>query len=182
MGEIMNKEVYSRTKKTVDDWETPPYFFKLLEEKLLKAGTHFTLDACASPSNAKCEKYFTKEEDGLEQDWQGETVFVNPPFSHVAEWSQKCFEESQKKNTVVVMIIPPRTDTRYWDEWIMRCHEVLCCKGRVNFLKNGERTKNGSTFPLLIIIFKKTNRPNPILKMFYHKESDWRAVFKKKRR
>ena len=168
----MNKEVYSRTKRTVDDWETPPYFFKELERQILESGTHFTLDACASDSNAKCKKYYSKKENGLEQDWQGETVFVNPPFSHVAEWSKKCFEESQKENTFVVMIIPSRTDTKYWHEYIMKARAVLFCKGRVNFLKNGEKTKNSSTFPLVVVIFKKNGRTTPVMDSFYHKNGD----------
>ena len=67
----MNKEVYSRTKKSKDDWETPQYFFDLLDEEF-----HFTLDPCASFENKKCEKYYTEKDDGLMQNWTGETVFI----------------------------------------------------------------------------------------------------------
>ena len=80
----------------------------------------FTLDPCSTKENAKCKKYFTKEQDGLKQDWKGERVFVNPPFSQVNDkkdrkgWVWKCYEEGIKENTLVVLILPPRTDTKYW--------------------------------------------------------------------
>lgn len=70
------------------------------------------------------------------------------------------------------MIIPSRTDTGYWHEYVMKAHEIRFCKGRVNFLRNGARPKNGSTFALSIVIFKKTDNEYPIAKPFYHKEKD----------
>ena len=49
-----------------DLWETPQKFFDDLD-----ALFHFTLDACALPENAKCDRYFTPEQDGLSQPWGG---------------------------------------------------------------------------------------------------------------
>jgi phage N-6-adenine-methyltransferase len=163
----MNREVYSRTKWTSDDWETPPYFFKKLDDVF-----HFTLDACATAENTKCIRFFTKEQDGLKQDWEGETVFVNPPFSHIKKWAKKCYEEGMKSNTVVVMLCPSRTDTRYWHDYIMNADEIWFCKGRVNFLKNGKKPKHGSTFPLAIVVFDRERYVfcTPIkIKSFEHK-------------
>lgn len=59
-----------------DDWETPQDFFDKLNEQY-----HFTLDPCSSDTNAKCKKYYTAQDNGLEQDWGGEVVFCNPPYS-----------------------------------------------------------------------------------------------------
>ena len=59
-----------------DDWETPQQFFDKLNDEF-----HFTLDACATPKTAKCQKFYTKSENGLTKDWQGEVVFCNPPYS-----------------------------------------------------------------------------------------------------
>ena len=170
----MNKEGYSRTKNSKDNWETPKYFFDLLDKG---KEFNFTLDPCATKENMLCDKYYTIEDDGLKQDWGGEAVFVNPPFSHIAEWCKKCWFEGSKYNTTVVMILPSRTDTRYWHDYIMDANEIWFCKGRVNFLMGGKLPKRGgSNFPLSVVVFG--NRDNyercftPILKTFYHKEKD----------
>lgn len=160
----MNREVFSRTKKTIDDWETPDYFFKLLDKEF-----HFTLDPCATKENRKCKKFYSKEINGLNQDWENEIAFVNPPFSRIKEWVKKCYKEGQKENTIVVMILPSRTDTQYWHNYIMKAHEIRFCKGRVNFLINGKKPKNGSTFPLAIIVFKITDNKTPVISSFFHK-------------
>ncbi|MDD4401969.1 MAG: DNA N-6-adenine-methyltransferase [Desulfitobacteriaceae bacterium] len=70
---------------------------------------NFTLDPCATSENAKCAKFYTVTDDGLKQDWQGEVVFCNPPYGReIKLWVQKCYEESRKPNTTVVMLIPAR--------------------------------------------------------------------------
>lgn len=176
----MNREVYSRTEKTSDCWETPKYFFDLLDEEF-----HFTLDPCASHLNHKCKKYYTIDDDGLKQDWSGEVAFVNPPFGNIAEWVKKCYEESEKNRdftksdkNLIVMIIPSRTDTRYWHEYIMKARGIRFCKGRVNFLLNGQKPKNGSTFPLAVVIFKGSEFNYPPMKIstYYHKENNLREM------
>lgn len=154
----------SRTKNTKDYWETPPYFFKLLDDIF-----HFTLDPCAEPSTAKCEKYYTEQDDGLSKSWEGETVFVNPPFSNSAEWIEKCYYQSLARNTTVVMIIPSRTDTIVWHNYVMSASEIWFCVGRVNFLLDGIKPKNGSTFPLAVIVFKGDLVKYPSVQSFHHK-------------
>lgn len=73
-----------------DEWATPQYLFDELNAKY-----HFTLDPCATSDNAKCAKYFTKEMDGLAQDWGRETVFCNPPYGRgIDAWVRKCYEHS----------------------------------------------------------------------------------------
>jgi len=160
------------------------------------------LDPCATSKNAKCYKFFTKKQDGLKQDWIGERVFVNPPFSDIDKWVEKCYKEGQKKDTFVVMILPSRTDTGYWHKYIMRANEIRFCKGRVNFLiqcnycrkavlktilhkkkrfcqrcyntiiEDNKKVGSGATFPLVVVIFEKYNPEYPIIKPFYHKEKD----------
>ncbi len=170
----MNKEVYSRTKKTIDVWQTPKYFYELLNKKF-----RFTLDPCTDKNNwLGTKKYYTKEDNGLEQDWKGEKVFVNPPFSQVKDkknskgWVWKCYEEGIKENTLVVLILPSRTDTQYWHDYIMKANEIWFCKGRVNFLLNEEKPENGATFPLAIIIFKRFNLGFPTIQPFCHKKKE----------
>lgn len=96
-----------------DQWTTPQDFFDKLNDEF-----HFDLDPCADEYNHKCEEYFTREQDGLMQDWGGHTVFCNPPYGReIGKWVKKSWEES-KKNTTVVMLIPARTDTAYFHDYI----------------------------------------------------------------
>lgn len=147
----MNTEVMFSSK--TDQWATPQDFFDKLNKEF-----NFTLDPCADEFNHKCEKYFTKEEDGLLQDWQGETVFCNPPYGNkeAGLWTKKCYEESQKPNTTVVMLIPARTDRISFHEYIYRKAEIRFIKGRLRF---GDG-KNVAPFPSMVVIFKKERREN----------------------
>jgi len=107
----MNSALFS---SRCDEWATPQAFFDRLNEEF-----QFTLDACALPENAKCGLYFTPQDDGLIQDWGGHTVFCNPPYGRkIAIWVEKCWMESRKENTKVVMLIPARTDTVYFHRYI----------------------------------------------------------------
>lgn len=94
------------------DWETPQAFFDELDREF-----HFTLDPCATPETAKCKKYYTPTENGLLQDWSGETVFCNPPYGReLPKWIEKSAKES--KHAKVIMLIPARTDTIAFHEYI----------------------------------------------------------------
>ena len=75
-----------------NEWATPQAFFDELNREF-----SFTLDPCATPENAKCSRYFTKEIDGLAQSWKGETVFCNPPYGRdIAKWVKKAHEEVER--------------------------------------------------------------------------------------
>ena len=141
-----------QTQKTMfssesNEWATPQEFYEELTKKY-----NFTLDPCATHASAKCEKYFTKEDDGLSQDWAGETVFMNPPYGReIKKWIQKAYEESRKPKTVVVCLIPSRTDTKYWHEYCMKSHEICFVKGRLKF---GDAT-NSAPFPSAVVVFRE---------------------------
>lgn len=128
------------------DWETPTAFFNLVDEEF-----GFTLDAAADDANAKCDTYYTMRDDGLSQPWSG-TVWCNPPYGRgINEWVRKGFEEAEK-GSVVVMLIPARTDTVYWHDYVMRSHEVRLLRGRLVFGK-GEAMAN-APFPSALVVFR----------------------------
>ena len=136
------------------EWGTPKAFFDELDKEF-----HFNLDPCATEQNHKCDKYFTKEDDGLTQNWGGSRVFCNPPYgrSLTEKWVKKCYEESLKPNTLVVMLIPARTDTRWFHDYIYHKAELRFIRGRLRFELNGI-TQDSATFPSMIVIFGgKTN-------------------------
>jgi len=129
-----------------DLWSTPQDFFDKLDKEF-----KFNLDPCSTHENAKCKEYFTIAEDGLKQDWKGHTVFCNPPYGRaIKDWVKKCYEESLKPNTTVVMLIPARTDTKYFHDYIYKtAKEIRFLKGRLKF---GE-CKNAAPFPSMVVVF-----------------------------
>lgn len=138
----MNPVMYSSAS---DNWETPQDFFDALNAEF-----HFTLDAAASDENAKCARYFTKEQDGLAQDWTG-VVWCNPPYGReVGRWVAKA-AGSAEKGAVVVMLLPARTDTRWFHDYINGRAEVRFVKGRLKF----GGAKNSAPFPSMVVVFGK---------------------------
>tara|TARA_Y100000310_G_scaffold335578_1_gene417936 strand:- start:60 stop:542 length:483 start_codon:yes stop_codon:yes gene_type:complete len=129
------------------EWSTPQHFFDKLDDMF----GPFTLDPCANSSNYKVTAHFTEKDDGLDQDWGGEVVFMNPPYGRaIKDWIKKAYEESQKKNTTVVALIPARTDTKYWHDYVLKAHQLYFVKGRLKF-GNGE---NSAPFPSAVVVFR----------------------------
>jgi site-specific DNA-methyltransferase (adenine-specific) len=141
----MNKEIMFSSK--TDQWSTPQEFYDQLNKEFV-----FTLDPCADQNNAKCSFYYNKEQDGLKQDWKGHTVFCNPPYGRaIKDWVKKCYEESLKPETTVIMLIPARTDTSYFHDYIYhKAKEIRFIRGRLKF---GD-SKNSAPFPSMVVIFK----------------------------
>lgn len=128
-----------------DEWSTPQDFFNQLDLEF-----HFNLDPCATKENHKCERYFSQEENGLSKNWGGCTVFVNPPYSQLKHWVKKSWEETHKPNTTVVMLIPARTDTKYFHDYIYHRSEIRFIKGRLKF----GNSKTGAPFPSMVVVFR----------------------------
>ena len=129
-----------------NEWATPQSFFDELDREF-----HFDLDPCATDQNHKCERYFTSENDGLSQNWGGYRVFCNPPYGRgISKWVEKSFREGCKDNTLVVMLLPARTDTRYFHDFILHRSEIRFVSGRLKF---GQQ-KNSAPFPSMVVIFR----------------------------
>lgn len=139
----MNRVMFSSKS---NEWATPPELFSELDAEF-----GFSLDPCATDDNHKCPKYYTQKDDGLRQNWGGERVFCNPPYGRaIGEWVRKCSEEAKKPGTLVVLLIPARTDTAYFHDYIYRkAREVRFLRGRLRF---GGAT-NSAPFPSMIVIF-----------------------------
>ena len=158
-----------------DEWETPKWLFDKLNSDFV-----FDIDAAATQENALAPGYFTKEDDALKQDWfidYGEdgivkTVFLNPPYSKIAAFMKKAYEESLK-GALVVCLIPCRTDTRYWHDYVMKASEIRLIKGRLKFInktlpsyrEDGNFKTSSATFPSCVVVFdnRKINHGSPLL-------------------
>lgn len=157
----MNKALLS---SNCDEWETPPDFFEKLNAEF-----RFTLDPCALPETAKCPTYFTPDDDGLSRPWiapGGGAVFCNPPYSRRTknkpgqeDWIKKAAEEGSRPGAVVVMLIPARTDTLAFHEYIYHKAEIRLIKGRLRFRVNGI-AGDAAPFPSMLVIFRgKEEKP-----------------------
>ena len=136
-----------------NDWATPQDFYNQLDAEF-----EFTLDPCASQSSAKCASFYTADDDGLSKDWEGHTVFMNPPYGRkIGNWIQKAYEEGEKSNTRVVALIPARTDTKYWHNYCMKATEIRFVKGRLKFGQGN--TKNSAPFPSAVVVFSGSPPP-----------------------
>jgi len=137
----MNKGLFS---SNTNEWATPAAFFAELDAEF-----HFDLDPCATPGNAKCADFYTIEDDGLTQNWGGRRVFCNPPYGReIGRWVRKCYEESSRAE-LVVLLIPARTDTAYFHDYIYhKAREVRFIRGRLHFNEAGP-----APFPSMVVIF-----------------------------
>lgn len=127
-----------------DQWATPQAFFDQWDEVF-----RFTLDVCADADNAKCARYFTREDDGLAQDWSLDMCWMNPPYGReIGRWVAKAYRESRAGATVVCLL-PARTDTAWWHDYVIPMAKVTFIRGRLKF---GTAT-NSAPFPSAVAVF-----------------------------
>jgi site-specific DNA-methyltransferase (adenine-specific) len=139
------KNIKVHFSSATNNWATPQIFFEKLNSEF-----NFTLDPCADEINKKCPKFFTKKENGLIQNWDNEIVFMNPPYGReIGKWIKKA---SEAKNSTVVCLLPSRTDTKYFHNFIYQQPkvEIRFIKGRLKFGEN----KNPAPFPSMVVIFR----------------------------
>jgi site-specific DNA-methyltransferase (adenine-specific) len=141
----MNKKLMFSSESM--EWTTPQAFFDELNREF-----NFTLDPASSENNHKCKKYYTMNDDGLQQNWQGEVVFLNPPYGRTLRlWVEKAYIESRKPNTTVVMLIPARTDTSYFHDFILNKAEIRFLRGRLKF----GGSKDSAPFPSMVVVYRR---------------------------
>jgi site-specific DNA-methyltransferase (adenine-specific) len=135
----MNNDLFFSSKS--EEWATPQDFFEQIDKEF-----HFNLDACATAENAKCDKYYTKEQDGLSQEWNG-IVWCNPPYGRsIGMWVKKAYESK----ATVVLLVPARTDTKWFHDYVLGKAEVRFVKGRLKF----GGCKNSAPFPSMLVVYK----------------------------
>lgn len=136
----MDNKVHFSSK--TPEWETPQDFFNELNKEF-----NFILDVCATKENTKCEAYWDKADDGLNQNWNDLKgwKWMNPPYGReIGKWVKKASESNN-----VVCLLPARTDTKYFHEYIYNKAEIRFIKGRLKF----GGSKNSAPFPSMVVIF-----------------------------
>ena len=129
------------------DWSTPRDLFDVLNREF-----KFELDVCASPKNAKCSRYYTKGENGLEQAWEG-ACWCHPPHGRgIRLWLDKAVRVATEGQATVVCLVPARTDTDWWHECVSRADEVRFVRGRLRF--GGHR--NSAPVSSAVVVFLRS--------------------------
>ena len=126
------------------EWATPPEVFDPLHAEF-----GFTVDACATPDNAKCARFWSEADNGLAQNWTGERVWMNPPYGReVAAWTQKA---AHSRAAVVVGLLPASTDLAWWHRDVIDRARVRYIRGRVRFLTDGPYRASGFFASVIVI-------------------------------
>lgn len=132
---VLNKGLFSSIRT---DWRTPKQLYNLLNKEF-----KFNFDPC--PVNPQF--------DGLKISWKKRN-FVNPPYGNqISNWIKKGFEEWQK-GKLIVFLIPSRTDTKYWHDYLMKATEIRFIRGRIKFEHPRTKKITPAPFPSAIVIFK----------------------------
>ena len=140
---MINNALFS---STTDMWETPKDLFDKLDEEF-----EFQTDVCAIKQNAKCKRFYTPEQDGLKQIWTG-VCWCNPPYGReIEKWMKKAYES----NATVVCLVPARTDTKWFHDFVLGKAEIRFIRGRLKF----GNSKNSAPFPSMLVIYRKDGTP-----------------------
>mgnify|MGYP004417313964 CR=1 FL=1 len=130
-----NKVMFSSAS---DHWSTPKDVYDALDKEF-----NFNDDPCPLGWVGA---------SGLEREW-GDRVFVNPPYSEIKKWVEYAYWQANdpltKKKRVIVMLIPSRTDTRWFHDYVMKATEIRFIRGRLKF----GGSKNSAPFPSAIVVF-----------------------------
>lgn len=167
-GESMNGQDVLFSSASVE-WGTPQYIFDALDGEF-----HFTLDAAASPNNAKCAKWYGEQLDGtfidgLEQDWRGEVAWINSPYSRQDNlpWARKIYEEA-KRGTHITALVAARVDTIWFNKYYAYANEIRFVQGRIKFVQDGKL--NSAPFPSAIVIFRGDVNTEPYVNVAQWKQ------------
>ena len=143
----MSDKPYIASSNSVE-WSTPKWLF---DELNLEFG--FTLDVCASLDNAKCDRFFSIKDNGLEQSWKNEDIWMNPPYgTEITKWIKKAHYQQHKAN-VIVALLPARTSTKWFHKYIYHRTEIRFLKGRLKFSNSGS-----APFGSMIVIWRNADK------------------------
>lgn len=160
-----SKTIKAMTSSAKVEWGTPDDLYQRLDAKF-----HFTLDPCASDTNHKCATYFTKETDGLKQNWFGHRVFMNPPYGRkvIRDWVEMAYTVgTDLSNTggLAVGLLPARVDTRWFHKYVIGKAHIWFIKSRLKFIDcestEQNKKKNSALFPSIVCLWQPSKFYEP---------------------
>lgn len=150
-------KLVSKFASASQEWSTPPSIFVPLDKEF-----NFVLDVCATKENTKVPMfYYTKEDDALSKDWVGH-CWMNPPFNELGKWVKKASLEGARPMTWVICLLPARTNTNWWHEYVMKASEIRFVIGRPKF----NDSTHGLPQPLAVVVFGRWQQEQTIVSSF----------------
>lgn len=127
------------------DWRTPKAIFEMLNKEF-----NFDVDICATKDNALCAEYVTPEMDAFTVDWsKWKSIYCNPPYGRaIGDWVKRA-DDAAKNGSTVVMLIPSRTDTRWFHDYCLK-YEIRFLCNRLNF----DDSKGRAPFPSMVVVMQ----------------------------
>lgn len=151
---MTNSTMSTMFSSKTDLWATPQDLFDELNNEF-----HFDIDVCADESNHKCDKYYSKEQDGLKQIWMG-TVWCNPPYGReISKWVEKGYNSHRLYNNCIVMLLHARTDTKWFHDYIYGKAEIRFIRGRLRFTDDNGNAAGPAPFPSMVVIYNRETAP-----------------------
>jgi phage N-6-adenine-methyltransferase len=127
--------------EVTDDRATLPSYFADFDRR----HGPFTVDVAAAAHNTKCARFYDSAADGLAQDWSGERVWCNPPYSDIAPWVAKAWECWSATRGIAMLLPASRTEQRWWQQLVEPYRDrrespltVEFLPGRMHFLRPGQ--------------------------------------------
>jgi phage N-6-adenine-methyltransferase len=137
-----------------DEWQTPNALLDFLRRFF-----HFDVDVCATAQTAKCRRFFSREQDGLKQEWKaGEVHWMNAPYSQAARWARKADQEA-KCGAIVIGLFANRTSTKWYRDHVVPSALIVQLHGRLCFVHQGRTVQPGTMkeapFPSILAIWPR---------------------------
>ena len=144
------------------EWSTPPGFFAAINAETNGVLGLLGTDVCATEENRKGPHFYTEAEDGLAQEWAG-LCWMNPPYGRgIGAWVEKAWRSAHSGNATVYTLLPARTDTAWWHDYVMQASEIRLIRGRLKF----GGCKNAAPFPSALVIFRPDRSTAALFKSY----------------
>ena len=152
---LSKEELAAFGSSKTPEWGTPQSFFDALDKTY-----HFNLDVAANCHNTKCQNFFSKDigGGGLNLPWVGR-CWMNPPYGReIGKWVKKAYEETKEGNAeFVVCLLPARTDTSWFHNYIWQKADFIPLRGRLKFVDENGKQGDPALFPSMLVIFWRTD-------------------------
>ena len=141
------------------DWCTPLKYVEAVKQVF---GGTIELDPCSnqwSIVNAITE-YVLPDQDGLVEDWNFRTIYVNPPYgadrnrkTTIKHWLHKCAYAHSQYHSEVIALVPVAPNTSHWKKYVWGRASATCFlyDTRLKFLEYNNGNGKGAPMACAMI-------------------------------